>query len=224
MSEEMLFTKGFYVGGTTEIMPTETLDDIALDVQEFLNNKEKYFSVRSSTNDQDLPQQIPYGTKNFRKKLVKKMNLDLSQEWSEIISQDIKYTSLLKEIRSYVTLFAIKFYPTLSAETIQFRDTITLFENGDFIRMHHDGKNLGRICVLLIYLTDNPNSSYHGGELIIEEAPHTFVKVPPYKGTFVILDFTKHNVRHAVEKVTNNFERLCYISFIYDKKLIKEET
>jgi len=222
MFGEMLFTKGFYVGDTSEIIPTEMLDNIALQVLEFLNNKEKYFSVRSSTNSEELAQQIPYSAKNFRKKLIKDLKLDLSQEWSEIISQDTKYTSLLDKIRSYVTPLLIKFYPTLSTETIQFRDTITLFENGDFIRMHYDGKNFGRLCVLLMYLSDKNNDSYTGGELIIEEEQYKFVKVPPYKGTFVILDFTKHNVRHAVEKVTNNFERLCYIGFIYENKLNEE--
>jgi len=33
-----------------------------------------------------------------------------------------------------------------------------------------------------------------------------------------MLDFTKHNLFHEVEKVKNNFRRFCYISFVSNKE------
>lgn len=224
MMHEELFSKGFYVGNVREIMPLSVLDQVSLDAYDFLQNKEKYFSVRSSTNNSELPQQIPYNNKSDRKKLIKDLNLDLFQEWSEITHYDAHYNKVIYQLRNYIKPFITKIYPILTDSSMFYNDSITLYENGDFIRMHQDGKNIGRLCVLLLYLSDRNKNSYNGGELIIEESPHTFVKVPPYKGTFVILDFTKNNIRHAVEKVINNFERLCYISFIYDEKIKKEET
>jgi hypothetical protein len=93
-------------------------------------------------------------------------------------------------------------------------------ENGDFIENHNDGGydlNRGRLCVILIYLSDEKDHKADGGKFILRD-DKLHEEIPPFKGNFVMLDFTKHNLFHEVEKVKNNFRRFCYISFVSNKE------
>ena len=96
----------------------------------------------------------------------------------------------------------------LTMDNVAHGDNVTLYEDGDFSRMHKDGQNIGRHAVILIYFGDNHNDS--GGEFVFG----TDDKVAPVTGNFVMLDFTKNNPEHGVEIVKNGFKRITYIDFV----------
>jgi Rps23 Pro-64 3,4-dihydroxylase Tpa1-like proline 4-hydroxylase len=86
---------------------------------------------------------------------------------------------------------------------------ITLYDDGCFLRNHADANDTttNRTCALLIYLS-NDWVEGKGGELVIDKK----VVVPPIYGNVVILDFTKHNPEHMVNRVIG-FNRYCLINF-----------
>lgn len=85
----------------------------------------------------------------------------------------------------------------------------TYFPKGTFIKEHNDGYNPGRLCAILYYLSEDWKPGY-GGELSIKNSQ---VVVPPITGNVVILDFTEHNVSHAVNEVVEEFGRFTYLTF-----------
>ena len=86
----------------------------------------------------------------------------------------------------------------------------TYFPKGSFITPHSDGSNPGRLCAILIYLSENHELSY-GGNLIIDDGN---LVVPPKPGNVVLLDFTEHNVPHEVDILTNEYGRYTYLTFL----------
>ena len=84
---------------------------------------------------------------------------------------------------------------------------ITLYNDECFLINHQDNMLGNRDCALLVYLSTEWNES-KGGELVIDNT----TIVPPIYGQVAILDFTKHNPYHMVNKV-NGFNRYCLISF-----------
>lgn len=106
-----------------------------------------------------------------------------------------------------------KKYIDFRPESFRFSSAFSLYENDDFIRAHRDGANPGRVCAVLIYLSDEKDYNDGGGSLILEDNG-IYEKVTPVRGNYVLLDFTKHNLVHSVEKVKNNFKRFCFISFV----------
>lgn len=86
----------------------------------------------------------------------------------------------------------------------------TYFPKGSFITPHSDGINPGRLCAILIYLSGHHEINY-GGNLIIDDG--TLV-VPPMDGNVVLLDFTEHNVPHAVDILTKEYGRYTYLTFL----------
>jgi Rps23 Pro-64 3,4-dihydroxylase Tpa1-like proline 4-hydroxylase len=111
--------------------------------------------------------------------------------------------------------FITKLYPDYLGN-VSHVSNFTLYENGDFIQKHRDGKNEGRICVILIYLSHEKDYNDGGGQLIIEENKIR-TTVLPINDNFCVLDFTQNNPEHAVEAVKNNFRRFTFIDFIYEK-------
>jgi len=89
--------------------------------------------------------------------------------------------------------------------------SITLYDDGCFLRNHADANEIDttniRTCALLIYLS-NDWVEGKGGELVIDKK----VVVPPIYGNVAILDFTKHNPEHMVNRVIG-FNRYCLINF-----------
>jgi len=86
----------------------------------------------------------------------------------------------------------------------------TYFPKNSFIISHADGQNLNRLCAILIYLSDNHKVEW-GGNLILNQGE---LAIPPKSGNVAILDFTKHNVEHAVDKLKSDYGRYTYLSFI----------
>lgn len=87
---------------------------------------------------------------------------------------------------------------------------ITLYNDGCFLLNHQDAvndiKDRGH-CVVLIYLSTDYEKG-KGGELVIGNE----MIVEPIFGNVAIMDFTKHNPHHAVNKVIG-YNRYCYINF-----------
>ena len=106
--------------------------------------------------------------------------------------------------------------------SVKIKKSGLIHENGDFIEPHTDGNNLGRLCVILAYLSDIEDYNDGGGKLIIRDKDNNTHEVLPVKGNYVMLDFTNHNINHAVEVVKNDFERYCYLSFIYNTDVTGE--
>lgn len=213
--------KGFYIGELSEILRDTTEFDIyANTVKEaFENDKENNFIYRNVVQQhpeytmfvdlKDLP---------ARRKLIQYNQYGIGQQWYESMNSTPKLTPSKTFFQNLVKSFIPKIYNRLDAtkDNIELKDNFSVFTEGDFIEPHVDGQNKGRLCVVLIYLSEpNQYSAESGGELVITNKE---IIVKPVKGRFVILDFTKHDHQHEVRVVKNNFNRYTYISFVYNKE------
>jgi Rps23 Pro-64 3,4-dihydroxylase Tpa1-like proline 4-hydroxylase len=141
------------------------------------------------------------------------------QKWWESTSP------VFNELKNYFNDEVVKCLKKIYPESIGnelHNSNFTLYENGDFITPHRDGFNISRYCVILIYLSDEKDYNNGGGELVIIENGVEVV-VPPIKGNFAILDFTRNNANHAVNPVKNDFVRYTYINFYQNEKIHLEE-
>ena len=79
-------------------------------------------------------------------------------------------------------------------ETFRLATGYSVYDNGDFSEIHHDGINPGRACVLIMYFADpNTYQEGDGGELLIGVE-----KCIPVYGNYAIMDFTKFNIGHSI--------------------------
>jgi len=146
-----------------------------------------------------------------------------------LTSKNISYvgitTSLLTENHKHIPIkspyqrkkIIKKFYPEHESQLDDHRiskGNLSLFKEGHFICKHNDGRNEGRICVILVYLNEEEEYSNNGGELVIENNHSEEFEIKPIFGKFCIMDFTKNNIPHSVNEVKNDFNRLTYINFI----------
>lgn len=141
----------------------------------------------------------------------------------EIIKNDIlqNYTNGIDNSVDQIWYFA---YPKYLNESAKLAETIfnkfydkefkaasqlTMYNDGCYLLNHQDASYSENKpnCVILIYLSYDYKEG-NGGELIVENT--NIVK--PIFGNVAIMDFTKHNPYHAVEKV-KNYNRFCYINF-----------
>lgn len=221
---EKLFKNGFHIGKVNEIVDDlEKLNQLSDELIVLSQEKHKYYTYRHNIDkfDPDIKNNLELWEIPERKQFVKDNNLGVFQQWYEV-SHDHK--GELIHIRDYFRNIAFntvsKIYSELNAANIHHIDTFTIFEDGDFIANHTDGKNPGRLCVILIYLSDSKNYNDGGGEFCIVDSGTNQVveKVIPVRGNYVLLDFTKNNVQHSVEVVKNNFKRFCYVDFVYNSK------
>ena len=162
--------------------------------------------------------------KNISKPLYPDDSIDKSFEELETIKDDILKRYLnsddygldqlwyYKNANNHHTLDFVSDVYSLFYDKTRDRNcgsTITLYDDGCFLRNHADANDTAnnRTCALLIYLS-NDWVEGKGGELVIDKK----VVVPPIYGNVVILDFTKHNSEHMVNKVIG-FNRYCLINF-----------
>ena len=107
-----------------------------------------------------------------------------------------------------------KLYPLYNVDICSADSNFTLFKKDDFIELHRDGANEGRLCVLLIYLNEYSEYKNNGGEIVLETNENDTIKISPVFGKFVVLDFTKNNLEHSVLPVKHDFNRYSFNSFI----------
>jgi GDP-L-fucose synthase len=218
-----LYDKGFYVGNINEIFDNiEELDQKIEELKSYSLTKDHY-SARFDYNlsEGETKYKISINEEEYaeREKYVKENNRITVQKWWESTSP------IFNGLKSYfdekVDKYITKVYPE-SEGVISNGTNFTLYENGDFITPHRDGFNKSRYCVILIYLSDEKDYNDGGGELVIMENGVEVV-VPPVKGNFAILDFTRNNPNHAVNVVKNDFIRYTYINFIQNRIIHNEE-
>ena len=131
---------------------------------------------------------------------------------------DKKYGKLNSFFDNLSVKIAKKLYSEyeFNIDDLNSRGTYTLYENGDFIQDHEDGFDKNRLCVILLYLSDDWKEG-DGGELVIKNNENEII-VTPKLGNYAVLDFCKNNVSHEVNKVCNEFKRYTYIHFINFKQ------
>lgn len=222
MDFSQLHNDGYYVGNIYDIVDSIELDKIITLVKSVSVEKERYYYYRHTCGLE--PQSIPLSEKETRKQRAKEENLDVMQQWAEIVVNDVLVMNFLSKFRNMFQQTLFIMYPELHKDNIKYLDTITYYENGDFITPHNDGDNQGRLCVILAYLSDINDYNDGGGKLIIhDEKKNIYEEILPIKGNYVILDFKNNNIKHSVEIVKNNFERYCYLSFIYNTDLMEPD-
>jgi len=224
-----LLENGYYVGKAAEIVDLSALDSYSDKLIELSADKSKYYTYRHNIDSacSELPHRIEVYEIAERKKYAEENNLVVFQQWYESgRDPDGQLKPIQDFFRSVTFGIASKIYPELTQKNVSYNDTFTLYENGDFIKGHTDGnQNIGRLCVILIYLSCPSTYNDGGGRLCIFD---TFTRlniesVLPLRGNYVLIDFTKHDINHSVEVVKNNFKRFCYINFVYNSDLTKNE-
>jgi GDP-L-fucose synthase len=221
--------KGFHVGKTNEIFgedKTEFYDKIN-ELQSISTNCDHY----GYRLDYKIPNHVVNDYKLHisgyeiieREQLIKENNGQIGQRWWEVFTKDdtpieikMKFLELKNYFQEKTFNYLKKIYPKLNKDNIVHHDNFTLYENGDFIEPHSDGYNLGRYCVVLIYLSYEKDYNDGGGKLMINDNGFDECVVP-INENFSILDFTQNNPVHSVEPVKNDFRRFTYIDFVYNK-------
>jgi len=227
-----LIEEGYCVGSIFDFFSPDdlkSLNEYRKDLRDKVETKkEDYFICRHNYQPpnglpQDYNSKIPLSEVKEREDYCRENNLLVWQEWFEASPpvHDLQFV----DIPFSISLdFVKRIYPEYNYDFRYYhinKGDISLFEDGHFICKHHDGKNEGRICAILIYLTDENEYNNSGGELILKANSGKEIEVKPIFGTFCLLDFTKNNIEHSVNPVKNGFKRLCYINFITLKELNK---
>jgi Rps23 Pro-64 3,4-dihydroxylase Tpa1-like proline 4-hydroxylase len=224
-----LLENGYYIGKVAEIVDLSALDSFSDKLIELSADRSKYYAYRHTIDDAytELPHRIAVHEIAERKKHVEDNNLGVFQHWYESSNDPDGQMKPIQDFFRNVTFGAAsKIYPELTPENVSYNDAFTIYENGDFIKGHTDGnQNIGRLCVILIYLSDPSTYNDGGGRLCITDTVTQLnvEEVLPLRGSYVLIDFTKHDIIHSVEVVKNDFKRFCYISFVYNSDLIKNE-
>jgi Rps23 Pro-64 3,4-dihydroxylase Tpa1-like proline 4-hydroxylase len=150
---------------------------------------------------------------------VQKNNLTIFQKWFEYLTKNEQdgpyyfdfFKNFCKRILDY-------FYPEYEINYDAITGGFTLYEDGHFIIDHKDGKNIGRVCVIIIYLSSELEyNNDGGGELVIKTNSDKEYTIKPILGTFSLLDFSQNDVFHQVNEVKNGFKRYAFINFFYLK-------
>lgn len=217
-----LLEDGYYVGHISELIDDyDEFNEMITEAAKF-DMDPKYYQYRHQVDQSGIPDVYPWEVfidqdqVEKRKLEVKLKRLRVVQQWyysSNIPSVNWYFTDLTKS-------FISEIYPQIlpTGENFSRLEQFTIYKKDDFIVMHEDGLNPGRLCVILIYFTEpNLYTPDSGGELVIKKKNNELLSLAPTKGNYVILDFTKNNISHAVNSVKNNdFVRKAYLSFIYD--------
>jgi Rps23 Pro-64 3,4-dihydroxylase Tpa1-like proline 4-hydroxylase len=219
MSNHRIIQQGFHVGKISELFGNlEEMDKFSEALINLSIDQSKYYTYRHNINEgwPGLENKLEISQIPERRKLVEDNNLTIFQQWYETTHVTQEFNPIFDFFRKTSAALAFKIYDELTETNIHHIDSFTIFEKDDFIKEHTDGANPGRLCVVLIYLSDSSTYNDDGGKLIITEN-QVRTEVTPVRGNYVILDFTKHDIIHSVEAVKNDFKRFCYIDFIYNR-------
>jgi Rps23 Pro-64 3,4-dihydroxylase Tpa1-like proline 4-hydroxylase len=228
---------------STSIQPNDYLDEGAYvgNIMDFINDDEynemlsviekvkEYSVVNRDTElycryqlrlvEDDYEHRIPLSEVEVRDSYVKDNNIKIFQKWLEFKVKNKPgepncndfFINICKKILNH-------FYPNVEVNYGSGFGGFTLYEDGHFIIDHKDGNNVGRLCVIIIYLS--PESEYDadgggGGELVIKTNSQKQYTIKPILGTFTLLDFSENDIFHEVNMVKNGFKRYAFINFFY---------
>lgn len=223
---EKYLSDGYYIGNTSEIFgDIDHFYKLCDEICEYSKDKEtrflKNYQYRFQYPDCDKDGKLHF-VKSFweieeRDKYLKNMGYKTIQRWWERpCGGDLHDYTIF--FRNTIEKFISKLYPELE-DNVEHNDAFTLYENGDFIERHYDGRSPERNCVVIIYLSDKKNYNDGGGKLIVGKKNEELKIVEPTRDKFVIMDFTKHDIIHEVEPVKNDFQRNSYITFVHNEEL-----
>jgi GDP-L-fucose synthase len=211
-----LLHEGCYSGKLSNYLNENDIEDLkkmSAEIKEYSEeDRENRISCRYDYDDQNnkYDHNIPPSQVEVRDKLIEENKFHVWQKWMEF-----KHPNNL-EFKKYAIKIVKQIYPQYADKIERIREAgdFALFEDGHFIDNHRDGENEGRICVIIIYLTDKEDHKNGGGELILTTNSKKKYSVDPHFGNFCILDFSKNNIEHSVNVVKNGFKRYTYINFI----------
>lgn len=238
-----LITNGYYIGKSTEIFSPFELakirksiqSDIKISFTENNNNDWLYFLTCAWKNDLNKDDHLnkPVSFEKIQEKLdyIKQNDGFIQQSWFFKSYTALKDVPLFNDVvehklKNYVSkIYNIKY------DDVEGSPMVTYYRKNDFISVHRDGKNERRICGMLIYFaTENDYKKEYGGRLLLSPAdeqtplmkPEDYhlldIGIEPTAPNMVVLDFTKHNIYHAVEKCTKDFFRTAFIIFFTLRK------
>ena len=133
-----------------------------------------------------------------------------------------------------ITEEIVKKYYDISKENIDTRQIRETYYNINcHIEPHEDGRNEKRLCVVLMYLSNNYEDGMGGEFNILDKEKYDsqskaekfdeIQDIPPLDtikpnfGNIAVLDFTKNNNSHSVNKVLKDYGRNALITFVYKK-------
>ena len=212
-----IFIDGLHVGKTNDLIKNKGTYIDTINILKSIPLTEENYSCRYQVIDTvghgDL---LKLSQIEERDKLVKENNLTVFQKWFTI-NHSYQIDLLKSYFREEIKDMILKLYPDLN-DGMELSDTFTLYTDGDFILPHADGENVGRRCVIIIYLSNELDYNDGGGNFVGYQNNNE-VHVIPTKDNFVILDFTKGNPEHWVTPVKNGFKRYSYICFVNKQKV-----
>lgn len=208
-----LFNKGYYRGSLDELFPKKSILE-----EYFYQIKQSFFDEKSRESTwqynsailetQRFPNIIPVSQVPYRREFIKKNKFNVFQQLYIAPVPDNIRKVFHKQIIEYIT----PLYPIDHRHYYSNNDSLSCMLDGDYIKNHKDGNNEGRLCGIIIHLSelDDYEKSQGGGELVLNNA----ISIPPVKGTFTILDYVHNNLEHEVKPVKNNFVRFAYVNFV----------
>ena len=220
--------EGAYVGNIMDFINDEEYNQMLSVIEKVKDysivnrDTELYCRYQLRLKEDNYEHNIPLSEVGERDLYVKDNNFKIFQKWFEFkIKQNIgepNYTDFFINICKKILN---RFYPDVEINYGSGFGGFTLYEDGHFIIDHKDGKNAGRLCVIIIYLS--PESEYNtdgggGGELVIKTNSQKEYTIKPILGTFSLLDFSENDVFHEVNMVKNGFKRYSFINFFYVKE------
>lgn len=193
--------------------------------------------------EEEAMHDIPYSKVAKRKEFIEAVQaggggIRTTQQWGKLMLNNLpgdenRISEMDLYFRGLIRKHLALVYPELREEedTFVMNPAYSLYTEGDFSEVHYDGINPGRICVMIIYLADPATwDKTKGGELVVGHeiakgddqiqyflAPYE--KCPPVYGNYAIMDFTKWNVGHSIERVGAGFERIAIQTFADIKPL-----
>lgn len=218
-----LLTNGYYIGNLSDLVNDQTDFDFhvnnvkrsfteSIELFQYRNVVKMHPEYNMHVKIKDIPN---------RRRIIENNNYSIGQQWYETLGCGEEIIPALNYFQGLVKKLVVELYPELSIErnNIRYNDAFTVFTEKDFIEPHTDGMNKGRLCVVLIYLSDVADYNNSGGLFRI---PTKNVEITPVKGQFAVLDFTANNLQHEVTEVKDNFLRFTYNSFVYNTDKEKE--
>lgn len=203
-------------------------------------NTKSYLNLPNYTGplptQEDIEQEVAYNRRDIRKQFILDAikgngNIRTTQQWGRMDlslgNSDDNY-EMSRIFNTMIRNFSTRIYTYLEPikEKFMLATQYSLYVNDDFADIHYDGINPGRACAIIIYLADPTTYNNGGGRLVIEKNPsgnlvpgvepnpEEYDFVTPVYGNYAILDFTSHNIGHAIEMVKNNFQRLAIQTFV----------
>jgi Rps23 Pro-64 3,4-dihydroxylase Tpa1-like proline 4-hydroxylase len=175
--------------------------------ESFTNLRNSVIELKRKSPYADDLRNIPFNELEIIKKnILTNYNDGINNTIDQIWYHKWPERKLAEELGNTILIPILKSFYEYDFEGWQ--SDITMYNDGCFLLNHQDAVDgIRGHCVVLIYLS-NDYEKGKGGELIIGNE----MEVEPIFGNVAIMDFTKHNPHHAVNRVIG-YNRFCYINF-----------